>query len=98
MNHKWRESRGRRSKEDVKRFAEELAPPEERKREALGKTNQKREGGAIVVDEQSVNVPQGAAMERETRFVIEPVVIVILGVMLAYIAFVTWLISQMSAE
>ena len=95
MNHMRRRSKRGPTKEDVKRFAEELAPPEERKKEGPSQTNQKRDGGAIVIDERSVNVPQGASMERESRFVIERVVIVILALMLGYIAFITWLIAQM---
>jgi len=81
------------------KFAEKLAPLEERRKTAAAQTKdgtgRDGEPGAIVIDQTSVNLPQGMDNERETKAGIEPVVLIILGLLLAYIGFITWQISQM---
>ena len=94
------------AKDEREQIAAELAPLEEREQrtaqkrmgsESLRKgTNQ--ETGAIVVDNAGLNIPKGVIDESsdEKRFLgIEPVVLVILGAMLLYIAFIAWQISLM---
>jgi hypothetical protein len=94
MNQKRRGPRRRRTKEDIKKFAEELAPLEERRKQSFNQTKTQQNGGAIVVDSRSVNLPAGVETEHETKSGIEGVVLIILGLMLAYIAFIAWQISQ----
>ena len=73
-------------------LAAQLAPLEEQKNVAT------QERGAIVVDSESLSPHYGMENEEESRpFRIEPVVLVILILMLGYIAFIAWQISQMPA-
>ena len=71
-------------------LAARLTPPEE---------TQKRDpddGGAIVVDTSALNLPRDFAQGREKRgllFGLEPIGIVILIFSLAFILFITYLIS-----
>jgi hypothetical protein len=54
--------------------------------------------GAIVVDDKSLNVPEDILEDRGGggKFLgMEPVVLVILGLMLVFIAFIAWQVSQM---
>jgi hypothetical protein len=96
----------RRKKGDTAQLAAQLAPLEEQdKRRADSALNDKRggasqESGAIVVDRNSLTVPKEMMESPGTKgfFGMERVVLVILGVMLAFIAFVAWQISQMPVE
>jgi hypothetical protein len=95
--------RMRRKKGDTAQLAAQLAPLEERDKGAAesdrrGGANQ--ESGAIVVDRNSLTVPKEMMEGPVTgRFLgMEPVVLAILGFMLAFIAFIAWQISQMPAE
>src|SRR5688500_14237725 len=56
--------------------------------------------GAIVIDNEGLQVPREImeASDEKTILGMERVVLVILGVMLAFIAFIAWQISQMTAE
>lgn len=56
-----------------------------------------QENGAIVVgvEQPEVGKEVVAAKERNGAFGLEPVVIVIVGLMLAFIMFIAWQISQM---
>lgn len=97
--------RRKRRKGDARELAARLAPLEEqRSADAHGfslpsdsaelVTQQK---GAIVVGNQKLNLPRDL-IEVEARkgfLVLEPVVLVIVGLMLAFIAFIAWRISRM---
>jgi hypothetical protein len=102
-------SRGKRKKGDAAQLAAQLAPLEE-----WQKTNGKPTGfgphvgdpradphfAAIVVDNEGLNVPRDIMEggDEKTFLGMEPVVIVILAVMLIFIAFIAWQISQMPVD
>jgi len=97
-------------KGDTTQLAALLAPLEELdKRSAarqigisphLGDPHADPHYGAIVVDNEGLQVPKDIleGSNEKTFFGMEPVVLVILGVMLAFIAFIAWQISQMPAQ
>ena len=100
--------RSRKRKGDTAQLAAQLAPLEE-----LNKTAQKQGGdaitgfhdpvahqevGAIVVEADSVNHAENQRTKHEAMLGLEPVVIVILCLMLGFIAFVAWQISQMPPQ
>jgi hypothetical protein len=103
-------NRRKRKKGDTAQLAARLAPLEE-----LDKTSAAKQlsssphlrdptadphYGAIVVDNDSLNLPKDI-MEGsggETFLGMEPVVLVILAVMLAFIAFIAWQISLMPPQ
>jgi len=98
--------RRKRKKEDLERLAAQLAPLEEQEKRAAnnqsanGRNSSKgpnRQAGSIVVDNKDMSFPTGVTEEQggESLFGIEPVVLVILGLMLAFIAFIAWQISLM---
>jgi hypothetical protein len=77
-------------------LARQLAPPEERAR--AGGARRNHNGGAIVLDTGALKLPEGLveAEEKQARLLgLEPVVIVILAVMLAFTAFIAWQITRM---
>lgn len=100
----------RRKKGDTDRLAAQLAPLEEQDKPAaeqqigspLESTNeeQKRESGAIVVDNANLNLPKGMIEHREEKLFLgmEPVVLVVLITMLSFIAFIAWQISLMPSR
>jgi hypothetical protein len=82
---------------DTKDLAAQLAPLEERGGATHAGNNN---GGSIVVDTGALKLPEGlvAQQEKEKRLLgFEPVVLFIVVLMLAFIAFVAWQISQMPA-
>jgi len=97
--------RRKRRKGDTRELAARLAPLEEQKpadapgfdlphKSAELVTQQK---GAIVVGNQRLNLPRDL-IEVDARkgfLILEPVVMVIVGLMLAFIAFIAWRISRM---
>ena len=99
--------RVKRKKGDTTRLAAQLAPLEEQR--VHNATEQGDSGhsaiatqeyGAIVVDNENVHL-SGDIMEGEAGNEVlrmEPVVLVILALMLAFIAFVAWQISLMPSE
>jgi hypothetical protein len=102
--------RRKKSKGNTAQLAAQLAPLEEQTGRAekqqvgiaqsSGNGGASQEYGAIVVDNAAGNLSKDI-MEggpEKTLFGMEPVVLVILGVMLAFIAFVAWQISQMPPE
>jgi hypothetical protein len=101
--------RSRRKKGDTTELAKQLAPLEEQdKRNAAKQISIGSPGdpqadshyGAIVVENDSLHAAKDI-MEtgnEKTFLGIEPVVLVIVGVMLAFIAFIAWQISQMPSE
>ena len=105
-----RRSRGKGKKGDTAQLAAQLAPLEEQdKRTAAqqigsgptssnGQAN--RDSGAIVVDNDNLNFPKDIMEggDERTFLGMEPVVLVILCVMLAFIAFIAWQISLMPVE
>ena len=100
-------SKRKRKKTDTAQLAARLAPLEEvdqsRAAKQLGSgprltdSQPNNQNGAIVVDNDSLNLPKDfmEGSDDGTFFGIEPVVLVILGVMLAFIAFIAWRISLM---
>lgn len=99
--------RGRR-KGDTARLAARLAPLEEQETRAAERQDghgrgankgASQENGAIIVDANNLNLPKGINDEREEGgqklFGIEPLVLFILGGMLAFIIFIAWQISRM---
>jgi hypothetical protein len=87
-------------KRNTSELAADLAPLEEQDRDAALKqiaTESNQERGAIVVDTQNMQLPHGVeqAGEGKSSWGIEPVVIVIVGLLLVFIAFITWQITQM---
>ena len=100
----------KRQKGDRAKLAAQLAPLEEQNKAAAqsqGGTGQpsiskgaSQEVGAIVVNNTAGNLSQDImeSSGAETFLGMEPVVIVILGVMLAFIAFIAWQISKMPVE
>src|SRR6267378_5207998 len=103
-------TRRKRKKSDTAHLAARLAPLEELdKSSAAGQlTSSPHLGdpladphyGAIVVDNDNLNLPKDI-MEGSgggTFLGMEPVVLVILGVMLVFIAFIAWQISLMPTQ
>lgn len=103
-------ARGKRKKGDTARLAAQLAPLEELARAGAattvgssphsGEPNLDPHYGAIVVDNENLHVPQDIMEggDEKTYLGMEPVVLVILGVMLAFIAFIAWQITLMPPE
>ena len=78
-------------------LAARLAPPEERAAQAGG-ANGGGNGGAIVVDTARLQLPKGLREgdgQGPKWFGVEPVVLVIVGLMLLFIIFIAWQISGM---
>jgi hypothetical protein len=78
-------------------LAAQLAPLEERGGAQAGNNN--NNGGSIVVDTGALKMPEGLVAEQEKNkrlLGFEPVVLFIIVLSLAFIAFIAWQISQMS--
>jgi cytochrome c-type biogenesis protein CcmH/NrfG len=96
----------RRRKGDTAQLAAQLAPLEEQdKRGALERgsashSGARQEYGAIVIESDNRVLSEDIAERRQAMGFLgmEPVVLVILGVMLTFIAFIAWQISQMPVE
>jgi hypothetical protein len=105
-----RVSRRKARKGDTAELAAQLAPLEERSTSAAvaqvgvdshsGNGQAQPDAGTIVVDRDPSLVPKDMMEESDgkTYLGIEPVVLVILGVMLIFIAFIAWEISNMPAK
>jgi hypothetical protein len=103
-------SRGKRKKGDTAELAAQLAPLEELDKSGaakqlgmgphLGDPHADPHYGAIVVDNEGLHIPKDIMEggDEKTYLGMEPVVLVILGVMLAFIAFVAWQISLLPVE
>jgi hypothetical protein len=81
---------------DTEELAAQLAPLEERGGGAQGGGAQNN-GGSIVVDTGALKLPEGLAAEgeKDKRLLgFEPVVLFIVVVALAFIAFIAWQISR----
>jgi hypothetical protein len=102
----------KRKKGDTAQLAAQLAPLEEQNAQAARRQGANGHGagqnggliqehGALIVDTENLNVPKGLGEggdKGEERFLgIEPVVLVILCLMLAFIVFIAWKISEMPA-
>ena len=102
-----RSRKHKRRKGDTDQLAAQLAPLEELDRPAAEKqigtqsesTNgrQQRDYGAIVVDNVDLNVPKEIIGDGDDKKFLgmEPVVLVVLIIMLAFIVFIAWQISLM---
>ncbi len=86
---------GATGKADTAEISERLAPPEEK---AVRAANQSSKNGGMIVDTSGLKVPNDFAEQQKAGsrfFGLEPVVIVILCLSLAFIAFIAWQISTM---
>ena len=81
----------------VEELAAQLAPLEEQTAARGTQAGANNGGGAIVVDERSVKLPEGVGETEKERLILgfEPLVLVILAIAVAFIVFVAWQISQM---
>lgn len=105
-----RSSRRKAKKGNTAQLAAQLAPLEERSQpaavkpgginSAAGNGQVAQDGGAIIVDKDLTHVPRDMMEEggAKTFLGMEPVVLVILAVMLTFIAFIAWQITQMPAK
>jgi hypothetical protein len=105
-----RSSRRKARKADTAQLAAQLAPLEEQHRPTAvqqagsgphsGNGQAAPDSGAIIVDRDLSRVPRDMMEEggEKTFLGMEPVVIVILCVMLTFIAFIAWQVSQMPAK
>ena len=105
-----RHATGRRKKGDTAKLAAQLAPLEELDRGGAAKQGGNNPQlvapeldphyGAIVVDNEGLHVPKDIMEggDEKTYLGMEPVVLVILGIMLVFIAFIAWQISLMPVE
>jgi uncharacterized membrane protein YdbT with pleckstrin-like domain len=100
---------GRRKKGDTAQLAAQLAPLEEQNKRAANRQARhvlgsdggaSQEIGAIVIDNTptSLSADITEARSGKTFMGMEPVVLIILGVMLVFIAFVAWQISLLPVE
>lgn len=100
--------RFRRWSADTRELAERLAPLEEldpaESKKPAARVNKSQvvaqEEGAIIVGRNKPALPDDAIdrSDRNGIFGLEPVVIVIVGLLLAFIVFIAWQISRMPAE
>lgn len=103
MKHLFKRRRLR-HKSDTARLAARLAPLEEQPSRITTAAEERelgvrQETGAIVVDRNSLPVPKEMVESSKKGFLgMEPVVLVIVGLMLGFIAFVAWKISEMPLE
>lgn len=99
----------RRKKGDTAQLAAQLAPLEEQNKQAAAQQTDKpalitggasQEIGAIVIDNTPASLSADITEGRsgKTFLGMEPVVLVILGGMLAFIVFIAWQISLMPVE
>ena len=102
--------RRKRKKGDTAQLAAQLAPLEELDKSSavkqlavspqVGDPMADPNYGAIVVDNEGLHIPQDILEggDEKTYLGMEPVVLVILGVMLIFIAFIAWQISLLPAQ
>jgi hypothetical protein len=83
---------------DTQELAAQLAPLEERGGGGAQGGAAQNNGGSIVVDTGALKMPAGLAAQQEDRRILgfEPVVIFIVVLALAFIAFIAWQVSQMA--
>ena len=100
--------RRKRKKGETAQLAAQLAPLEEQDAQAARQQGANGRGadqnggrliqehGALIVDTGHLNLPKELTETRASRlWDIEPVVLVIVGAMLIFIAFIAWKISEM---
>ncbi|MDT7602418.1 MAG: hypothetical protein QOF61_415 [Acidobacteriota bacterium] len=81
----------------VEEVAAQLAPLEE---QTAARESGAKNGGAIVVDTGTLNLPEGIVEKKEKKRLLlgfEPVVLIIVALALVFILFIAWQISQMPA-
>jgi hypothetical protein len=103
-------SREKRKKGDTAQLAAQLAPLEELDSRSAatqlgssphpGDSQADPHYGVIVVDNDSLHIPKDIMEggDEKTYLGMEPVALVILGIMLVFIAFIAWQISLMPVE
>jgi hypothetical protein len=103
LSHRFRRQRSD-SRELAERLAplEELLPPESRKPATRVDNSHvvAQEQGAIVVGRNKPTLAEDVVerSDQNGALGLEPVVLVIVGLVLAFIAFIAWQISRMSAQ
>ena len=88
---------GAADKKDKAKLSDHLAPPEEKAGQAVARQGTNN-GGAMSVDTGSLKLPTGFVEEDKASskwLGLEPVVLVILCLALAFIAFIAWQVSMM---
>jgi hypothetical protein len=82
---------------DVKELAAHLAPLEEQDAAAGREQGDANTGGSIVVDTGKLTLPSGIGEEEGRKLILgfEPVVVVIVAAMIAFVLFIAWEISRM---
>jgi hypothetical protein len=105
-----RSRKHKRRKGDTDQLAAQLAPLEEQDKPAAEQQigshfesmngQERRDYGAIIVDNVNLNVPKDMVEGREEKqfFGMEPVVLVVLIIVLGFIAFIAWQITLMPAR
>ena len=86
---------GAEDKKDTAQLSHHLAPPEEKAGQNVASQDN---GGAIRVDTGSLKFPKGFVEDDKASLKwlgLEPVVLVILCLALAFIAFIAWQVSMM---
>jgi hypothetical protein len=109
IRHPLRDRHKKRKKGDTAQLAAQLAPLEEQdsraaqRQGANGSSSATQNGGrliqepgALIIDTNNLNLPKELTETGKGRvWEIEPVVLVIVGAMLVFIAFIAWRISLM---
>jgi hypothetical protein len=100
VSKKRRQLHRNRKRGDSNQIAAQLAPLEEQNRDAAQKQgaseNGSNQGGKIVIDKQDLQIPKGVnEAEGASPLGIDPIVIVIVALLLAFIAFIVWQVSLM---
>lgn len=93
-----RHQHGKKKKRDAREIAAQLAPPEEQAGATTRVENNQNGNGSIIIDKGTLKLPQGldGNERKDTRFFdFDPVIIIIFVLSLAFIIFITVLISRM---
>ncbi|MDQ3584298.1 MAG: hypothetical protein M3407_00840 [Acidobacteriota bacterium] len=94
----WHRPDNRKEKDDLTEIAAQLAPLEEIHESLNPTAHPNNNGGAIWLDTGALNLPKGLGEEDDARSSLwrpEPVILAILLIALAFIAFIAWQISLM---
>ncbi|HZG52376.1 MAG TPA: hypothetical protein VEZ40_09580 [Pyrinomonadaceae bacterium] len=104
LGYPLRDRHKKRKKGETAQLAAQLAPLEEQdtraaRRQGAGQNGGRliQEHGALIVDTDGLNLPRELTESGDAGALwkIEPVVLVIVGAMLVFVAFIAWKISEM---
>ncbi|HEX8634811.1 MAG TPA: hypothetical protein VF703_11750 [Pyrinomonadaceae bacterium] len=107
LRHPLRDHHKKRKKGDTAQLAAQLAPLEEQDKHAARRQGGSQNGGrliqehgALIIDTEGLNLPRDLTESGDAGALwkIEPVVLVIVGVMLLFVAFIAWKISEMPVK